>query len=326
MQKILVFFLLIIIPHAIQAEQTNLTTAMQNTYLACVNIDDTLTELKKIAGINTAIGVTGTALGTGAFAAGIAKTNTDKEIEQTEVRIEALREIAAQESIKGPKSISEIQQSWFSDSDEDFLNEIAHLYDTDNDDTSISQDEERLQELVQKSKKLGNWRTGLSAGATATSLTGAIISGVSNKNINLKESIAKCNQAVQHLSAIIVQSRLNGEDVTEAETIVDACRGFDTVDASKITKTTQGTMVSSIVGTTTGMTGTVLSAVANSENIRTDNTEYGKQKEKNLNTASNVLTAGTSVANAVSTVFSAVQIAELKKIVAISETCSGVLK
>ncbi len=323
MHRILVFFLLIIMPSVLQAEQTNLVSAMQKTYLACVDIDDKLSELKKMAGINTAIGAVGTGLGVGAFAVGIAKTNVDAEAEEIEVRIEALREIAAQGSRQGPKSKLEIEKSWFSDSDEDFLNEITFLYDSD---AGLSQDEERLQELVQKSKNLGNWRTGLSAGVAATSVAGAVVSGVSHKKIGIEESVAECNEAVRQLSAMIVQARLNGEDVAEAETIVSACSGFDTVDVSKIAKMSNGTMASSIVGATTGVTGTVLSAVANSENVRADNTEQGKQKEKNLNTASNVLTAGESVANVVSTVFSAVQIAELKKMVAVSEVCTGVLK
>ncbi len=321
------FFLLVaIMPCVLHAEQAGLVSAMQNTYLACVDIDDSLAELKKMAGISTAVGAVGAGLGTGAFAVGMAKVSVDAEAEKIEARIESLRAVAAQGSITGPKNENEIKEAWPSEFDEDFLRGIEQLYKRESINVVIDENEKHLQKLTEKSKKMGNWRTGLSAGATATSVANAIVSGLGSKKIGIEESIAKCNDALQLLSAAIVQARLNGEDVAEAETIVNACRGFDAVDASKISKMSTGSMVSSIVGATTGATGTVLSAVANSESVRVDNTDNGKNKEKNLNAASNVLTAGTTVANVVSTALSAVQIAELKKIVAVSEPCSNVLK
>ena len=86
---------------------------------------------------------------------------------------------------------------------------------------------------------------------------------------------------------------------------------YNYVDISKITNRAKGAMISSIVGATTGAVGTVTSAMANSNKIRNDNTDSGKNKEKNLNTA---------------TVFNATQISAIKKVASVAEKCTGVLK
>ena len=59
---------------------------------------------------------------------------------------------------------------------------------------------------------------------------------------------------------------------------------------------------------------------------RNDNSDSGKQKEKNLNTASNVLSVGATAASVTATVFNATQIAAIKKVAKVSEACTGVLK
>ena len=94
----------------------------------------------------------------------------------------------------------------------------------------------------------------------------------------------------------------------------------------EINKRAKGAMISSVVGATTGLAGTVTSAMANTDKIRDDNTDSGKQKEKNLNTAANVLSGATTVASGVATVFNATQISAIKKVVAVAEKCTGVLK
>ena len=85
-------------------------------------------------------------------------------------------------------------------------------------------------------------------------------------------------------------------------------------------------MISSTVGAATGLAGTVTSAMANTDKTRKDNTESGKQKEKNLNTAANVLAGATTAASATATVFNATQISAIKKVAAVAEKCTGVLK
>lgn len=63
--------------------------------------------------------------------------------------------------------------------------------------------------------------------------------------------------------------------------------------------------------------------MANSDKVRNDNTDSGKQKEKNLNTASNVLAGTTTVASAAATVFNATQISAIKRVVSVAEKCEG---
>ena len=131
---------------------------------------------------------------------------------------------------------------------------------------------------------------------------------------------------VKTLQNSIMQARLNGEDISEAQSIASACGEYEYVDVSKINNRAKGAMISSTVGAATGLAGTVTSAMANTDKTRNDNTESGKQKEKNLNTASNVLAIGTTAASATATVFNATQISAIKKVAAVAEKCTGVLK
>ena len=64
-----------------RADEASLVTALQDTYMSCIGIDDELYELKKMAGINTAITGVGTGLGIGATAVGIAKEKVDQKID-----------------------------------------------------------------------------------------------------------------------------------------------------------------------------------------------------------------------------------------------------
>ena len=124
----------------------------------------------------------------------------------------------------------------------------------------------------------------------------------------------------------MMQARFDGEDISEAQGIVNACKEYNYVDISPINKRGKGAMISSIVGATTGVAGTVTSSMANTDATRNDNTDAGKQKEKNLNTASNVLAGASTVASATATVFNATQISAIKKVATVAEKCTGVLK
>ena len=97
---------------------------------------------------------------------------------------------------------------------------------------------------------------------------------------------------------------------------------------SKIDNRAKGAMISSVVGATTGLAGTITSATANTDKTRnrSNNTDSGKQKEKNLNTAANVLSGVTTAASATATGFNAAQISAIKKVAEVAEKCTGVLK
>ena len=61
---------------------TDLAAAIENVRTTCGNISAELTDMKKMAGITTAVTGVGTVAGGVALGTGIAKANVDKEIEE----------------------------------------------------------------------------------------------------------------------------------------------------------------------------------------------------------------------------------------------------
>lgn len=309
MRIITLFFM--IFPFMASANILPLDDALRATYTACVGIDDELSNLKTMAGINTAITSVGTAAGVGATVTGLVKSNKDKQIE---IKLEKLREIEQ----KNP-DLQSTDAEW-DNFESGLTTELANAK------IEVEKYQAEIEKLNKQSKKLGNWRTGLMAGATATNVAGAIIAGTNKVDADLQTQIDNCIGSVKTLQNSIMQARINGEDVSEAESIASACGEYEYVDLSKINNRAKGAFVSSTVGATTGLAGTITSAMANTDKTRNDNTESGKQKEKNLNTASNVLAGATTVASATATVFNATQISAIKKVAAVAEKCTGVLK
>ncbi len=284
---------------------------MRATYTACVGIDDEISHLKTMAGINTAVTAVGTAAGAGAIATGFVKANKDQLIEKLEMeRLKKIEESGVNSGTQNPsvESVLAAADSYFKEN------------------ASVEEIETEIDKLTKQSKNLGNWRTGLLAANTATNIAGAAIAGTNKVDAELDEQIKNCVATVDKLRASIIQAQLEGLDVSEANAIADACDDYATVDTSKINKRATGAMASSIVGAATGLAGTVVSGVANTDKTRDDNTDFGKQREKNLNTAANALSIGATAASVTATVFNATQIAAIKKVAAVSEKCTGVLK
>lgn len=300
-----------IFPFIASANVLPLDDALRATYTACVGIDDELSDLKTMAGINTAITSVGTAAGVGATVTGLVKASKDKQIE---IKLEKLREIEQ----KNP-DLQSTNAEW-DNFESDLTTELANAK------IEVEKYQAEIEKLNKQSKKLGNWRTGLMAGATATNVAGAIIAGTNKVDGDLKTQIDNCIGSVKTLQNSITQARINGEDVSEAESIASACGEYEYVDVSKINNRAKGAMISSAVGAATGLAGTITSATANSNKIRDAQGDAAQQKEKNLNTAANVLAGATTVASATATVFNATQISAIKKVAAVAEKCTGVLK
>ncbi|MBQ6027389.1 MAG: hypothetical protein IJL21_02455, partial [Alphaproteobacteria bacterium] len=277
---------------------------LQKTYSACIGIDANLADLKKMAGINTAITGVGTGLGAGATIVGIVKESTDQTID------DLLRELAEMEDDKDIPT------------DEQVDNWLKEYH------ANKSTKQSEIDKLTQKSKSLGNWRTGLLAGNTATNVAGAIIAGKNTTDGDLQNQIDNCKTAISELRRARGRARIDGMDVGEANSIISACEGFETVDISKINTSAKGAMISSAIGATTGLSGTITSAVANSDSIRSQKNADGTRtdKEKNLNTASNVLAGASTVASGVATVFNATQISAIKKVAEVATKCTEALK
>ena len=316
--KLLTIFLLF--PIVANAGTLGLDDALRATYVYCVGIDDELADLKKMAGINTAVTAVGTGLGAGATVVGIVKANKDAKAKNIVD--------ATNENIKYTENyIKEHHMLPTEEEIDAFLEEFRKQM----------QDEqwnEKVDPLRKESKKLGNWRTGLMAGNTATNVAGAIIAGNNKVDSDLQTQIDNCRASVKNLKESIIQARVEGADentIQEANNIVSACSEYEYVDVSKINDRAKGAMISSIVGATTGVAGTVTSAVANSDNIRKDDKKFDKteeewQTEKNWNTAANVLAGASTAASGVATVFNATQISAIKKVASVASKCTEVLK
>ena len=104
---------------AVSFADSELDTALQNTYRACVGIDDKLSDYKLLAGINTGVQAVGTGAGIAATAVGIMKAKKDKEIEEYEKLIAEIKE----NSKKHPVSTGKEKQ--------DFLKAFLAKYGTD---------------------------------------------------------------------------------------------------------------------------------------------------------------------------------------------------
>lgn len=305
-------YIFILLPFTAQANILPLDDALRATYTACIGIDDELTDLKKMAGINTAITAIGTATGIGATVTGFVKTNKDKQAAELEELIAKI-----QEQCKDTQSLTNEEA-------EKAIEEFNKSYDTVIKNQNDAQTE--LDKLNQKSKKLGNWRTGLMAGSTATNIAGAIIAGTNKVDGDLKTQIDNCISSVETLRNSMMQARISGIDISEAESIASACGEYEYVDVSKINNRAKGAMISSAVGAATGLGGTIISATANSNKIRDAQGTDAQQHEKNLNTAANVLAIGTTAASATATIFNATQISAIKKVASVAEKCTAVLR
>lgn len=298
------FVLVGLLPMIASASEEQLVSALHGTYSACVGIDDSLADLKKMAGINTAITAAGTGLGVGAVVAGVKKADVDAEYNRIKQKLVSI--INGKTELETTVVLNE----------EELMKEVENfLKNEPSKKNEVEKSTEEIRDLADKSKKLGNWRTGLLAGNALTNVAGAVVAGKNKVDDDLHAQIEVCRAAVKNLKMVAMQAKLDGLDVSEADRIVAVCGEFDYVDVSKINNRGKGAMLSSAVGATTGVAGTIASVVAN-------NNKSGK----NLDGAANTLAGASTVASGVATVFNATQISAIKKVATVATQCSEVLK
>ena len=285
----------------------DLDVAINNVRTACSGINSKMDHLKLMAGINTGIGAVGTVTGAVALGTGIAKAQTDNAIDEIQEMLSKLKPTDP-EKVLSPEEIDKIAANL----EKEYAKYVSNIKDAG--DVAIKKAE-------QESKTLGNVRTGMLAANTATSVAGAVISSQNKTTGSIKEAIDKCVSATDDLRESMMQARIDGQDTTAAKRIVDACSEYKSADLSKIDKLATGSTVTSSIGAVAGGVGMITSIAANTDSTRKDDSKDGQAKEKNLNTASNVLSGVTTATSAVSTVLNGVQIATIKKVVSISEKC-----
>lgn len=293
---------------------TDLNSVIDEVRLSCAGLSQELEHMKTMAGIGTAVTAVGSVAGGVALGTGIAKAQIDKEIEELEAQIARLKE----ERGNVPVEHLQIEDEAL------FKRQVTEFIE------SYQAKEQAKSQAEQKSKTLGDVRTGTLAASTATNIAGAIISGTNQIKGDLKSRVNKCVASVRNLASLRMQARLDGavDDATLAHTekIINACGAWDTVDVNSINNRSTGATVSSGIGAGLGLAGTITSGVANSEQVRSATGEGAQKKEKNLNTAANVLAGGTTVASVSATIFNATQISAIKRAATVADECEGALK
>ena len=291
---------------------TDLKVAIENVRTNCAGISSELSDLKKMAGINTAVTGVGTVAGGVALGTGIAKANVDKEISELEKKLRQ----KAEGDEEAKKAIPGLSTSTL----EYWKNQLSILTGTEN--TIQGPD---LEKMVAKSKTLGHIRTAGLATSAVTNIAGVLIAQDNKVKGDLKDQVNACLASVKVLSNVRMQARMSGAadaDLKRAEEIVRACEEWSTVKLSDINSKATGATMSSGVGALTGMAGTVASAAANTEMVRIGD----EKKEKTYNTVANMMAGGTTIASGAATVFNALQIKAIKRAVVVAEQCEEALR
>ncbi|MDR1826156.1 MAG: hypothetical protein LBQ49_00515, partial [Rickettsiales bacterium] len=194
------FFIAPLAPLA--AAEGDLASALENVRRDCGGIEAEFNKIKTMAGVNAAVAGVGAMAGGGAVAAGFAKMSKDDEAEVL-VRLEKLRDIPEPEDQGSPA--------------EEFAAGVANYLSSANEELRNGGDE--VEKLKAESKMLGNWRTGLMFGNTATNIAGAAIAEGNKFDENLVRKIENCKKSTAALDEAALQARVDGEDPTLAEKI-----------------------------------------------------------------------------------------------------------
>lgn len=292
---------------------SGLTIAMREAKAACFGISGAMSKLKTMAGINTAVTGVGTVSSGVALGAGIVKSNVDKTIESWESALNDMIKKQQELKVKFIRiNLDDVEKS---------LDKQVNLTEALKSDIAMATD---------ASKKLGKIRTGTLAGTAVLDTAGTIIAANNKVDDDLQGLVDNCIKSIKNLQNEQIRARTENtasvEELQKSEKIIANCRDWEYLDLSKINKRATGAAVSGGVGAVLALTGTITSASANSDSVRSDNSDAGKQKEKNLNTASNVMAGGATAASGVATVFNATQISAIKKAVNVADKCEEALR
>ena len=305
------------IPMISMADEADIIKSAEQIYeaarITCAGISDEIGKVANISKANTAVTAVGTVAAGGALVAGVAKSKEEKEIES----------LINQMCANGGCTAEGVEAM----SDEQFLLQVLQ---------PMAQIAE-LQQRIDKSKKLGNWRTGLMAGTVGTNLASAIMSGINTDQSDLIQHISACNEIVKSVSDMEMELRkagigpMHSPVVKQLSNVHTWCNTIDIKDIEKIEKRMKGVMGTSIAGTAIGIVGVGTSAVANSDKYmdtakKVRLSEEDKKKEKVLNTTANVMAGANVATGAVETGLNISLITLTKKLMEQASRCEEVLK
>lgn len=314
------YFTLLILLTCTPAIASNGADLIQNseqiyeaTKIVCSGISDEIGRIANISTVNTAITGAGTVAATGALVAGIKKSAEETEIENL------INEMCA----NGGCNATSVESM----SDEDFFNKVIKPL------AKITE----LQDNINKSKKHGNWRTGLMAGTIGTNLASAIISGRNTDQSELIQQITACNDMTTVASNTELELKaagitaINNPIVKKLDNIKTWCNQIDITDIEKIENRMKGVLGTSIAGGAIGVVGTVTSAAANSDkytdlNNRPNLSNTDKEKAKNLNTTANIMAGANIATGATGTALNISLITLAKKLIKNAQRCEEILQ
>ena len=299
--------------------------ALEATRTVCAGIAQELSDISGVSIANTAITSVGTVAAGGALVAGIKKEKTDQEI------AEILEEMCQNDRCDPTKIENMSDQEFYYEILPHIIDGFEAVYESELKElrSELEKLRSQQQQKTEQSKKLGNWRTGLMAGSTATNIASAILAGINRDQSDLAQHVSACNSATQQLQQKLQAlqklgiSPFENPIFSDATITTDTCGKIDVKDIEKIEKRMTAVMGTSVAGATIGAVGTGISAAANSKKIREDNTDAGQKKEANLNTSANVMAGANIVTGAVETGFNASLIALTKKLIKKSQECEG---
>lgn len=294
----------------------NAEQVLEATKVVCSGISDEIGKVANISKANTAVTAVGTVAAGGALAAGIAKSQEEQDIE---------------------KLIDELCAMGGCDANTIRTMSTSQKYDIIQKLAEISDLQEEINKKADKSKKLGNWRTGLMAGTIGTNLASAIMSGLNTNQSDLIQHISACNDMVKTLSNIELDLKAAGigpmhspvvKKLSNAKTW---CNQINIQDIEKIEKRMKGVMGTSIAGTAIGAIGVGTSAAANTDKYmdaanKVKLSEEDKKKEHSLNTTANVMAGANTVAGSVETGLNISLITLTKKLMDQANRCEEILK
>ena len=327
--KQLVAVMLYLLPVAVcRADDTgvvlsDLYDVYQTVESFCSGISDRISQVSGISKINTAVTATGTVAAGGALYAGVKKSETDKKIAELSERI---CEIGGCD----PYKVEAMSEQEFFDTVLPLLVEIIATGEQDKINQMTQLKREQDAEIA-KSKRLGNWRTGLLAGTVGTNVASAILSGLNKNQSDLIQQISACNAAVARFSDSYKSAIANGVSPLENPVMqqfqrtINNCGTLQISDVEKIEKRMGVVMGTSIAGAVIGAVGTGTSIAANTDSVRNDNSDAGKQREKTLNTVSNVAAGANVITGGVETGFNISLIVLTKNLMQTAQLCEDEL-
>ncbi len=310
-----------------RAEQ-DLQQKLDEALSVCSGIKKDLDSIFGLSVATTVVSGTGTLASGGALGVGVAKIVTDNKTEKLENQVEMYQLQSVK--ITGNSSISLNAQPVVSGSEEEVRAKVIDVMGDIN--TKVADLQKQIAENEKKSSILGNVRTGLMAGATATSVASTVTSAVAGSQATkLAKQMEDCDKKIHEvkLAKGVLEAYdeiSNSSALEKAKNVLNVCVGFDKNNINTLKTTMTASAVVSGIGSATAGAGTVTSVLANSKKVRNDNSVEGKKKEKGLNLASNILAGVATGTSGASTVLSATAIEKAKKDSVVAENCENALK